>query len=149
MGRGVADFRFCKSGEDDLNLWSASPVHLYETTVIADSLLKPDDMRDLREKIASFISNHGGEVQKAEEWGKRRLAYEIAKKQYGYYLHFRFTAPEALAGLLEREYRLNESILRFLTIRVEKIALQHEARLTARAAAKEPEGEQRAVQEAV
>jgi small subunit ribosomal protein S6 len=108
---------------------------LYETTVVADSLMKSDDLRDLREKIASFISNHGGQVQKAEEWGKRRLAYEIAKKQYGYYLHFRFTAPEAVLALLEREYRLNESVLRFLTIRVEKLALQHEARMAARTAA--------------
>jgi len=99
--------------------------------------LKPDDLRDLREKIAGFLSNHGGEVQKAEEWGKRRLAYEIAKKQYGYYVHFRFTAPEAVIGLLEREYRLNESILRFLTIRVDKLALQHEARIAARTAAVE------------
>lgn len=112
-------------------------MHLYETTVVADSLLKPDDLRDLREKIASFISNHGGDVQKAEEWGKRRLAYEISKKQYGYYLHFRFTAPEAMIALLEREYRLNESVLRFLTIRVDKLALQHEARLATRAATTE------------
>lgn len=110
-------------------------MNLYETTVVADSLMKSDDLRDLREKIASFISNHGGQVQRAEEWGKRRLAYEIAKKQYGYYLHFRFTAPEAVLALLEREYRLNESVLRFLTIRVEKLALQHEARMAARTAA--------------
>lgn len=110
-------------------------MNLYETTVVADSLMKPDDLRDLREKIASFISNNGGEVQKAEEWGKRRLAYEIAKKQYGYYLHFRFTAPEAIIALLEREYRLNEAVLRFLTIRVEKLALQHEARVAAKSAA--------------
>lgn len=130
-------------------IWSESPVNLYETTVIVDSLMKPDDLRDLREKTAGFISNNGGVIQKAEEWGKRRLAYEIAKKQYGYYLHFRFTAPEAMIALLEREYRLNESILRFLTIRVDKIALQHEARLAARAIAAEPKAEAGAVQEAV
>lgn len=109
-------------------------MQLYETTVVVDSLLKADDLRDLREKTASFISNHGGNVQKVEEWGKRRLAYEIGKKQYGYYLHMRFTAPEAVIALLEREYRLNESILRFLTIRVDKLALQHEARKAAHAA---------------
>lgn len=109
-------------------------MELYETTVVADSLMKSDDLRDLRERIAGFISNHGGSVQKAEEWGKRRLAYEIGKKQYGYYLHFRFTAPEPVIALLEREYRLNESVLRFLTIRVDKLALQQEAKMAARAA---------------
>lgn len=111
-------------------------MQLYETTVIVDSLLKPDDLRDVREKIVSFISNHGGSVQKVEEWGKRRLAYEIAKKQYGYYLHMRFTAPAAVTALLEREYRLNESISRFLTVKVDKLALQHEARKADRAAGK-------------
>jgi small subunit ribosomal protein S6 len=107
-------------------------LQLYETTVVVDSLMKADDLRGLREKIASFISNHGGKVEKAEEWGKRRLAYEIGKKQYGFYLHYRFTAPEPVMTLLEREYRLNESILRFLTIRVDKLALQQEAKMAAR-----------------
>ncbi len=107
-------------------------MQLYETTVVVDSLMKADDLRGLREKIASFISNHGGTVEKAEEWGKRRLAYEIGKKQYGFYLHYRFTAPEPVMALLEREYRLNESILRFLTIRVDKLALEQEAKVAAR-----------------
>jgi len=108
-------------------------LQVYETTVVVDSLLKPDDLRDLREKIVSFISNHGGSILKVEEWGKRRLAYEIAKKQYGYYLHTRFSAPPALIALLEREYRLNESYLRFLTIGVDKLALRQEALLAQRA----------------
>lgn len=116
------------------SLGGESPLQLYETTIVVDSLLKSDDLRGLRERIASFISNHGGSVQKVEEWGKRRLAYGIGKKQYGYYLHMRFTAPEAVIALLEREYRLNESVLRFLTIKVDKLALRHEARKAARAA---------------
>ena len=107
---------------------------IYETTVVIDSTLKADDMRNLRDKIANFISNHGGHIVKIDEWGKRRLAYEIKKKQYGYYMHIRFSAPDAVPGLLEREYRLNESVLRYLTITVDRRALKTEEK-EARAAA--------------
>lgn len=108
----------------------------YETTVVIDSTLKADDTRNLRDKIANFITNHGGQIVKIDEWGKRRLAYEIEKKQYGYYLHIRFGAPEAVPGLLEREYRLNESVLRYLTIAVDRRALksaEKDTRATGRA----------------
>lgn len=99
---------------------------LYETTVVIDSMLKPDDIKNLRERISNFISNNGGEIVKSEEWGKRRMAYEIKKKQYGFYFHIRFSAPPAFLQLLEKEYRLNESILRHLTVKLDKRALQKE-----------------------
>ena len=99
---------------------------LYETTVVVDYMLKPDDVKGLRDRITSFISNNGGEIVKSEDWGKRRLAYEINKKQYGFYLHLRFQAPAGILVLLEKEYRLNESVLRYLTIKVDKRALKKE-----------------------
>lgn len=103
-------------------------MQLYETTVIIDSALRAEDLKNLGERITNFISNNGGEVVRAEEWGKRRLAYEVKKKQYGYYLHLRFQAPPALTALLEKEYRLNESILRYLTIKIDARALKREER---------------------
>ena len=99
---------------------------LYETTFIVDSILKADDISELRDRVVSFITNHGGEIVKTEEWGKRRLAYEINKKQYGYYIHLRFNAPPAVIGLLENEYKLNESIMRHLTVEVDPRALKQE-----------------------
>jgi small subunit ribosomal protein S6 len=99
---------------------------LYETTVVIDSMLKPDDIKNLRDRITNFISNNGGEIVKVEDWGKRRLAYEIKKKQYGFYVYLRFGAPPAFLRLLEKEYRLNESILRYLTVKLDKRALQRE-----------------------
>jgi len=99
---------------------------LYETTILVDSMLKPDDVKGLRDRIANFISNNGGEIVKVDDWGKRRLAYEIKKKQYAFYIHMRFNAPAGVLVLLEKEYRLNESILRYLTIRVDKHALKKE-----------------------
>ncbi len=99
---------------------------LYETTILLDSTLKSDEMRNLIDKIVNFISNHGGNIVKVDEWGKRRLAYEIKKKQYGYYVNIRFSAPVAVSGLLEREYRLIDSVLRHLTVKVDPLVLQSE-----------------------
>jgi len=99
---------------------------LYETTVVIDSMLKPDDIKNLRDRITNFISNNGGEIVKVEDWGKRRLAYEIKKKQYGFYVYIRFSAPPPFLRLIEKEYRLNESLLRYLTVKLDKRALQRE-----------------------
>lgn len=99
---------------------------LYETIVVIDSMMKPDDIKNLRDRLTNFISNNGGEIVKVEEWGKRRLAYEIKKKQYGFYVYTRFSASPAFLHLLEKEYRLNESILRYLTVKLDKRALLRE-----------------------
>lgn len=99
---------------------------LYETTVVIDSTMKADEIRHLIDKLSNFISNHGGNIVKVDEWGKRRLAYEIKKKQYGYYVNIRFTAPAAVPPLLAREYRLNESVLRYLSIKVDPLVIRSE-----------------------
>jgi small subunit ribosomal protein S6 len=113
---------------------------LYETTVVIDSTLKADEVRSQNDKIANFISNHGGNIVKVEDWGKRRLAYEIKKKQYGFYLSVRFSGPEALPSLLEREYRLNESVLRYLTAKIDPLVLKsEEEKVKAKRAADEAE----------
>ncbi len=115
---------------------------LYETTIVLDPQLKSAEIEDAVKKVTNFISNHGGEIVKVDEWGKRRLAYEINKKQYGYYVHIRFNAPGQLIKLLEREYRLSESILRYLTVKVDKLALKAERVQREReAAAAEPPAE--------
>ncbi len=100
---------------------------LYETTVVMDSTMKTDEIRHLIDKFSNFISNHGGNIVKVDEWGKRRLAYEIKKKQYGYYVNIRFAAPAAVPVLLEREYRLNESVLRYLNVKVDPLVIKSEA----------------------
>ncbi|MCG3120391.1 MAG: 30S ribosomal protein S6 [bacterium] len=116
-------------------------MRLYETTVVIDSALKADEVRNQNDKIVNFISNHGGNIVKVEDWGKRRLAYEIKRKQYGFYLNVRFSGPEALPVLLEREYRLNEAVLRYLTIKVDPLVIKSEEQ-KAQAAARAQNGEE-------
>lgn len=89
----------------------------YETVIVFDSFLKEEDKKDRLTKVQNFIKNNGGEIQQLEEWGRKRLAYEINRKQYGNYVYIVFSGPGTLPKLLEREYRLEESILRSLTVK--------------------------------
>ena len=88
----------------------------YETTIVIDSFQKSEEMQNIVTKIQNFITNNGGEIQKIDDWGKKRLAYEINRKQYGNYHQIHFTSAETLPKLLEKEYKLEESILRHLTL---------------------------------
>ncbi len=88
----------------------------YETTFVIDSLQKSENKEHILTKVENFIKNNGGEIGEVEDWGKKRLAYEINRKQYGNYYQIHFEGPGNLPGLLEQEYRLEEGILRFLTI---------------------------------
>ena len=91
----------------------------YETTFIIDSLIKNEEIEGIITKVEKFISNNGGEIEEVERWGKKRLAYEIKKRQYGYYVHVIFSAHNKLNRLLDREYLLDENIIRYLTLLVE------------------------------
>lgn len=95
-------------------------MQLYETAIVFDSQSKSEEIEDRIKNVNSFITNHGGEIVDTTDLGKKRLAYEINKKQYGYYVFIRFTGPGQLIALLEREYRLSENVLRYLTLKVDK-----------------------------
>ena len=77
-------------------------------------------------KYTKFIEKNGGAVKSVDRWGKRRLAYEIKKKQYGYYVYVRFEMDGSQIKELEREYKLDDSILRYLTVLVPKVVVSQE-----------------------
>lgn len=95
----------------------------YETIIVIDSLLKPEEIDSIITKYERFISANGGKVESLDRWGKRRLAYEINKRQYGFYVLIRFQGPSAMIKQLDREYRLNESLLRTKVIKLDEKAL--------------------------
>lgn len=101
----------------------------YQTIVVIDSLLKGEEIDAIIEKILRIINNNGGRVINVDRWEKRRLAYEIKKRQYGYYVEIIFEAPSNLIKILERDYRLDENILRYLTVNLSKKALMHLERI--------------------
>lgn len=97
---------------------------VYEITFIIDSQLEQKQIDEFVQKIETMITDSKGEIVKKDLWGKRRMAYEINRKQYGYYVYVLFKASGDIIQKIERELKLNESILRFLTIRLSKAAIK-------------------------
>ena len=102
-------------------------VRQYETTFIVDAHLPTEKIDESIDKFLSFIEKKGGKIHHVDRWGKRRLAYEIRKKQYGYYVYLRFESEGEFIKVLEREYKLDDSILRYLTVLVPKMVIHEEA----------------------
>ena len=91
----------------------------YESMVIVRSTLSEEEINAALGKIREMIEKTGGTVLQSENWGKRRLAYEIKGEKKGAYLLFRFRTDGKLISQLEHQYRLDESILKFITVRLE------------------------------
>lgn len=98
----------------------------YETTFIFNARLTPEKIDSKLTEIKKIIEDNDGEVRSISRKGKRRLAYEINKNQYGYYTCYRFTIEGEKIKELERLYSLTESIIRFLNVCVPKGALIEE-----------------------
>ena len=97
----------------------------YQTVVVIDSLLKSEEIDAIIEKVLRIINNNGGKIVSIDRWEKKRLAYEIKRRQYGYYVEVIFEAPANLVKILERDYRLDENILRYLTTVLDKKAIAY------------------------
>ncbi|MGN1063012.1 MAG: 30S ribosomal protein S6 [Alphaproteobacteria bacterium] len=93
----------------------------YENVFIARQDLTPNKVTELADKFAAVIENNGGKVTKREDWGLRTLAYKIQKNRKGYYTLFNIDAPAAAVIEMERLMRLDENLLRFLTVKVDEL----------------------------
>jgi small subunit ribosomal protein S6 len=93
----------------------------YEHTVIARPDLSGQQAQALAETFGQLLSEQGGSVAKTEYWGLRNLAYLVKKNRKGHYIHLCIEAPPAAVAELERTERYHEDVLRFLTVRVEKV----------------------------
>ena len=114
-------------------------VRQYETTFIVDAHLPNEQIDATVDKIIQFIEKNGGKILAQERWGKRRLAYEIRKQQYGFYVHVRYEAEGKLCQEMGRVFKLDDAVLRHLTVLLSKQALREEVRKKAEAKAKEAE----------
>ena len=92
----------------------------YELIYVIDTAMEESARNELIARFNGMIEADGGKVEKVEEWGKRRLAYAINYKTEGYYVLVNFTANAELPREIERVMQINESILRYLTVKVEE-----------------------------
>ena len=90
----------------------------YETLLILDPRLNEEEVAALLTKVQETLKTLGGEVGKAESWGKRRLAYDMRKQREGTYAVLESKAEPATVKEFERQLKLNEQVLRYFTTRV-------------------------------
>jgi small subunit ribosomal protein S6 len=94
-------------------------VNQYEVMYVIDTAIADQTRIDLIERFSGLVTQGGGQADRIDEWGKRRLAYAINYKTEGYYVLMYITAPAELPRELERNFKINENILRYLVIKFE------------------------------
>jgi small subunit ribosomal protein S6 len=97
---------------------------LYESTFIVNATLDDAQIDGVIEKVKDVVAKNGGEVRDIAKWGRKRFAYTIRKKNNGFYVVCEINATGDLIAKLERHYQLEENIVRYLTIALDKKALQ-------------------------
>ncbi len=93
----------------------------YESIFIARQDIPATQVEALTASFTQILTANGGSVKKTEQWGLRTLAYRIRKNKKGHYVLMNLDAPPAAVAEMERNMRLNEDVLRFLTVKVEKL----------------------------
>ena len=91
----------------------------YESIIIINPSVDEEKVKELTTKFTDMI-NKDGNVEKADNLGKRKLAYPVKKNEDGIYVVFYFTANPSLIAELERIYRITDDVIKFMTIRVEE-----------------------------
>ena len=97
----------------------------YETVFILTPVLYDDQMKEAVSKFRNLLTDNGAEIVNEENWGLKKLAYAIEKKTTGFYILMEFKAQPELIKKLEINYRRDERVLRYLTVKLEKYAAQY------------------------
>ncbi len=92
----------------------------YETTVIAKAGTSEDQVQALKTKVEGIIQAHQGQLANYEDWGTRRMSFDIQKESRGRYLYFGFLGNTETVAELERNFRINENVIRFLSLNLSK-----------------------------
>jgi len=113
----------------------------YETTYIVNASIEDSQIEATVTHVTEVIERNGGTITATNRWGRKRMAYAIEKKNNGYYVNVEFDGPGQMIAQLERVYLLDENILRFLTIALDKRALEARAKAAAEVTAAETPAE--------
>ena len=92
----------------------------YESMVIMNPTLNDEEIKSAVDKVSELITNSNGEVYKADNWGRRKLAYELNKQKMGVYIFYLFKAPSATIGKLEGYFKVFDPVVKFMVIRLDR-----------------------------
>ncbi|HUN51186.1 MAG TPA: 30S ribosomal protein S6 [Candidatus Sulfotelmatobacter sp.] len=110
----------------------------YENVFIARQDISSQQAETLATEFSEIVKNNGGTVTKTEHWGLRNLSFRIKKNRKGHYVLLNLDAPPAAVAELERNMRINEDVLRYLTVRVEELEAGPSAVLQSRSRDERP-----------
>ena len=91
----------------------------YELAVVVNAKIEDEARAAVIEKVQAYITRFGGQVSDVDEWGKRRLAYEIQKMREGYYYFIHFEAEATAPAEIESRLRIMDNVIRFLCVKQE------------------------------
>ncbi|HAS55313.1 MAG TPA: 30S ribosomal protein S6 [Nitrospiraceae bacterium] len=92
----------------------------YEAIFIINANLPDDETAGVIKKMQDVVAKQGGEIVTFEDWGKKKLAYEVQKQKRGHYVYFRMKGGAAMVSELERQFKLTDTVIRYLIVKLVK-----------------------------
>jgi small subunit ribosomal protein S6 len=99
-------------------------MNIYENIIIMNAAISDEEAEAAVTKIKDLVTGQGGEVLKVDVWGRRKLAYEIKKQKKGLYVLLIFKAPSATVKKLEDFYKVSDTVLKYMVVKLEKKQVQ-------------------------
>jgi len=99
-------------------------MNLYEHTIITRPDVSPTQIKQLQDKYIKLVEKFEGNIEKVENWGLLNLSYIIKKNKKGNYIHFKIKGNGKTISELEKNEKLDKSLLRYLTVKVKKFDLK-------------------------
>lgn len=100
----------------------------YESYIIVDGNYEDSQVDEIVSRYETYLKDHSAEIKEIERIGRKRLAYPIKKRQNGFYVCYEFDAEPELIKELEMKYRVDDEILRFLTVQTDEKTLESRAK---------------------
>ena len=91
----------------------------YEVALVVNAKIEDDAREAVVEKAKNYVTRYGGTITEVEEWGKKRLAYEVQKMREGFYYFIQFEADATCPAEVERHVRIMDNVLRYLVVKKE------------------------------
>ena len=91
----------------------------YELAVVVSAKIEDDERAQVIEKVKALVERFGGQISDVDEWGKKRLAYEILKMKEAYYYFIHFESDATVPGEVEKRIRIMDNVLRYLCVKQE------------------------------
>lgn len=91
----------------------------YELAVVVSAKIEDDERTATVEKVKEYVTRFGGTITNVDDWGKKRLAYEIQKMREGFYYFIQFDAEASCPAELEKRVRIMDNVIRYLVVRAD------------------------------